>query len=122
MLSEDDYEAITAEKGAYFLAGLKDLKNKHKCIGDVDGIGMALRMELCSADDSYTPDKDLGKRLPNEAFKGDLVVDGKRYGLALDVGGYYKNVVNFAPNIHITKPEIDLAMSLLDQLLTRLTK
>jgi 4-aminobutyrate aminotransferase-like enzyme len=122
MLEEQDYEKITAEKGAYFLAGLKELQKKHKCIGDVDGVGMALRMELCLASDGFTPDKDLGKRLPNEAFKGDLVVDGKRYGLALDVGGYYKNVVNFAPNVHITKAEIDLAMALLDQLLGRLTK
>jgi 4-aminobutyrate aminotransferase-like enzyme len=122
MLEESDYEAMTAEKGAYFLAGLKDLQKRHKVIGNVDGLGMALRMELCSAEDSFTPDTVLGKRLLNEAFKGDVEVDGKRYGVALDVGGYYKNVVVFAPNIHITKEEIDLAITLLDKLITRCTR
>ena len=122
MLQESDYEALTAEKGAYFLEGLKDLQKRHRCIGNVDGIGMALRMELCKTEDSYTPDTALGKRLLNEAFKGDVEVDGKRYGVALDVGGYYKNVVVFAPNIHMSRAEVDLAITLVDKLLTRVTK
>ena len=32
-------------------------------------------------------------RIVDEGIKGDLMVDGKRYGLVLDVGGYYKNVI-----------------------------
>lgn len=122
MLQESDYEAMTAEKGAYFLEGLKDLQKRHRCIGNVDGMGMALRMELCKEEDRYTPDTVLGKKLLNEAFKGDVEVDGKRYGVALDVGGYYKNVVVFAPNIHMSRDEIDLAITLVDKLLTRVTK
>jgi len=37
----------------------------------------------------------------------------------LDVGGYYKNVITFAPSLHISTEEIDLGLKLLDQLLTR---
>ena len=37
----------------------------------------------------------------------------------LDVGGYYKNVITFAPSLMISRPEIDEAMVLLDQLLTK---
>jgi 4-aminobutyrate aminotransferase/(S)-3-amino-2-methylpropionate transaminase len=37
----------------------------------------------------------------------------------LDIGGYYKNVITFAPSLHISGEEIDQAMVLLDQLLTK---
>jgi 4-aminobutyrate aminotransferase-like enzyme len=55
----------------------------------------------------------------DEGMKGDLQVGGRTYGLVLDVGGYHKNVITFAPNLLITREEIDLALALLDQLLTR---
>lgn len=50
------------------------------------------------------------------------MVDGKRYGLVLDVGGYYKNVITLAPSLNITREEVDLAMRLLDEILRRVTK
>ena len=53
---------------------------------------------------------------------GDLEVAGKKYGLVLDVGGYYKNVITLAPSLLITKDEIELALNLLDQLFTEAEK
>jgi len=50
---------------------------------------------------------------------GDLLHNGKRMGLILDVGGWYKNVITFAPSLDITYEEIDLALVLLEQLITR---
>jgi 4-aminobutyrate aminotransferase / (S)-3-amino-2-methylpropionate transaminase / 5-aminovalerate transaminase len=38
------------------------------------------------------------------------------------VGGYYKNVITFAPSLHITPQEIDLGLALIDQLLTKAKK
>ena len=122
MMEETDYEKMTFEKGAYLLEGLKDLKKRHKIVGDVDGLAMALRMEICSTSDSFTPDKAMTDRMVDEAMKADLEVDGKKYGLILDIGGYYKNVVTLAPSLEITYPEMDLAIKLLDQLLTRVTR
>jgi 4-aminobutyrate aminotransferase-like enzyme len=122
ILKEDDYETITREKGAYFLAGIKELKRHHKIIGDVDGLGMALRIEICSAEDSFTPDREMMDRITNEGMKGDLEYNGKKYGLILDVGGYYKNVITLAPALTISYEEIDMAMSLLDQLFVRCTR
>jgi hypothetical protein len=52
----------------------------------------------------------------DEALKGDLEHKGKRYGLVLDIGGYYKNVITLAPALTITHDEIDLGLALLDQL------
>jgi 4-aminobutyrate aminotransferase-like enzyme len=87
-------------------------------IGDVDGLGLALRVEVCQ-EDGYTPDKAALDWMCDEAMKGDLEAGGENYGLVLDVGGYHKNVITLAPNLLITRAEIDLALALLDQLFTR---
>jgi 4-aminobutyrate aminotransferase/(S)-3-amino-2-methylpropionate transaminase len=120
MLAEGDYETSVAEKGAYFLEGLKDLQKRWPQIGDVDGLGLALRAEICEAD-GWTPNKALLDQMAEEGMKGDLEVDGKRHGLILDVGGYHKNVITLAPSLHISHEEIDLGLKLLDQLLRRCT-
>jgi 4-aminobutyrate aminotransferase-like enzyme len=119
MMRETDYETMVAEKGAYLLEGLRDLKRRHKIVGDVDGLGLALRMEICEPHDSYTPSKAIVDRMVDEGLKGDLQVDSKRYGLVLDIGGYYKNVVTLAPSLHITRHEMDLALKLLDAVMRR---
>ena len=121
MLAEEDYETRVREMGAYFLEGLRELKSRYAIIGDVDGLGLALRAEICAAD-GFTPDKAMMDRIVDEGIKGDLMVDGKRYGLVLDVGGYYKNVITLAPSLNITREEVDLAMRLLDEILRRVTK
>jgi 4-aminobutyrate aminotransferase-like enzyme len=122
MLQENDYETSIAEKGNYFLEGLKVLKKNHKMIGEVDGLGLALRVEVCKAEDSYTPDKAMMDWISDEGMKADIQVDGRKYGLVLDVGGYYKNVITLAPSLDITKSEIDLGLRLLDELFTRAEK
>ncbi len=119
MMAEHDYEATTRRKGAYFLAQLKDLQRRYpKVIGHTDGMGMALRMEICG-EDGYQPDRELTDRIFAEGMKGDLMAHGKRMGLVLDVGGYYKNVFTLAPSFEITEGEIDLGIELLEQLIRR---
>lgn len=118
MVSEVDYGAQVMEKGAYFLEGLKDLQKRWPQIGDVDGLGLALRAEICEAD-GFTPNKALLNRMEEVAMSGELEVDGKTMGLILDVGGYHKNVITLAPSLEISRDEIDLALKLLDAVLRR---
>ncbi len=118
MLAEEDYESMVMAKGAYFLDALRELQKRHKVIGDVDGLGLALRAEICQ-EDGYTPNRALLDRMVDIGMQADLLVDGQRYGLVLDVGGYHKNTITLAPALTISYEEIDLAMKLLDQLLTR---
>jgi 4-aminobutyrate aminotransferase-like enzyme len=122
LMHEDDFGAKVMEKGAYFLKGLEDLKRRHKIIGDVDGLGLALRAEICEPHDSFTPSKAIVDKMVDEALLGDLEHKGKKMGLVLDIGGYYKNVITLAPSLTITKEEIDLGIELLDQLMTRVMK
>jgi 4-aminobutyrate aminotransferase / (S)-3-amino-2-methylpropionate transaminase / 5-aminovalerate transaminase len=122
MMAETDYEEMTALKGAYFLNGIRELKRRHKIVGDVDGLGMALRIEICEAHDSFTPSKKLVDWMVDEALEGNLEHNGKKYGLILDIGGYYKNVITLAPSLEISYDEIDLAIALMDQLFTKAVK
>ena len=119
MLEEEDHEKLVNEKGAYFLTGLRELQRRHRdVIGDVDGLGLALRIEICK-EDGITPDRELADRVFAEGLKGNLEVRGRKYGLVLDVGGYYKNVFTLAPAFTITREEMDLALELLEQLFRR---
>ena len=119
MMEEENYEQITMRKGAYFLGQIRELQRKYpKVIGDTDGMGMALRIEICQAD-GYEPDRELTDKIFAEGMKGDLNVCGKRMGLVLDVGGYYKNVFTLAPCFDMTEGEIDIAVELIEQLIRR---
>ena len=67
-------------------------------------------MEICEPHDSFTPSKAIVDRMVREGLKGDIEVDGRKYGLVLDIGGYHKNVVTLAPSLHITRHEMDLSL------------
>jgi 4-aminobutyrate aminotransferase-like enzyme len=120
MLEESDHEKLVMEKGKKFLEGLNYLKSKHKNIGDVDGLGLALRLEV-TGDDGFTPNKALTDEIVDEALAANLEYKGKKCGLVLDVGGYYKNVFTIAPSLYITDEEIEMGIALLDQLFKRCT-
>jgi 4-aminobutyrate aminotransferase-like enzyme len=118
LIEESDLSAEVPRKGEYFLSRLKDLKKKYPQIGDVDGLGLALRMEICQKD-GFTPDKELTDLVTNIGLSGTLSAGGKKRGLVLDVGGYYKNVFTLAPSLLITKKEIDLAIELFEEALRK---
>jgi len=108
-------------KSARFMNGLNYLKSKYKSIGDVDGIGFALRIEL-TKEDGITPNRELCDALQEEGLKGDLSYNGKKCGLVLNNGGFYKNIITLVPQLYISEEEIDMAIDLFDQLFSRLDK
>lgn len=118
MLEEVDHEPLVAAKGAKMLAGLKRLKAKYKNIGHVDGLGLALRIEVCEKD-GYTPSKALTDKIVHEGLQGNLEYQGKKCGLVLDVGGYAKNVFTLAPSLYISDAEIAMGLALLDDLFAK---
>ena len=113
-----DYAATVSRKGDYFLGKLRELKARHAEIGDVDGLGLALRLELCEAD-GITPSRKLADRMFQIGLEGDLSIGGRRLGLVLDIGGYYKNVITLAPCLDVSDAEIDLAVLALEQVFLR---
>ncbi|MBP2656450.1 MAG: aspartate aminotransferase family protein [Firmicutes bacterium] len=79
---------------------------------------MALRIEMTKSD-GFTPDKALADRIVDEAMKGDIEVNGKKYGLVLDIGGHYKNAFTLAPPLTISYEEMDLFIQLFELILKR---
>ena len=118
ILEEHDWETEVTEKGKYFLEGLKHLESKHKTIGTVDGLGLALRIE-CTKEDGYTPDAKLCHDIQAEGFKGNLEYHGEKCGIILNTGSHYKNSLTLVPPITISYEEINMAIELIDKLFTR---
>ena len=121
LIEESDFSTSVSRKGQYFISRLKKLQKKYPQIGDVDGLGLALRMEMCGKD-GYTPDRELTDKIVNLGLSGSLSAGGKRRGLILDVGGYYKNVFTIAPSFYITEKEIDLGIDLFEEAFNKALK
>jgi len=121
LIEESDFATEVLHKGAYFVSRLRKLQKKYPQIGHVDGLGLALRMEICEKD-GYTPNKELTDTIVEAGLSGKLNVDGKYRGLILDVGGYYKNVFTLAPSFYITEKEIDLGVELFEAALLKSLK
>src|SRR5258708_4086202 len=48
LIEDSDFKTSVPQKGAYFLKKLQTLKNKYPgYIGEVAGLGLALRIEMC---------------------------------------------------------------------------
>ena len=94
------------------------MQARHKEIGDVDGLGLALRMEMCEAD-GFKPSRGLADRMFQIGLDGGLPLGpANNMGLVLDIGGYYKNVITLAPSLEITTAEMDLGVVALEHVLT----
>lgn len=70
--------------GALLVKGLQDIATKHRCIGDVRGLGAMVAIELFKNGDVHQPDAELTKRVAAEAAKR---------GLILLTCGVYANVI-----------------------------
>ena len=118
LIDSEDFETSVPQKGAYFLRKLGELKGRYPCIGQVGGLGLALRIEMCR-DDGHSPNRELTDAIVNIGLSGTLTAGGKKRGLILDVGGYYKNVFTLAPSLYITEEEMDLGVALFEEALQR---
>ena len=118
IFARGDYEAGVMRKGVYFLDKLCRIQSRHKEVGDVDGLGLALRMEMCEAD-GFTPSRRLADRMFQIGLDGGLPLGPhNNMGVVLDIGGYYKNVITLAPSLEITNAEMDLGAVALEHVLT----
>jgi 4-aminobutyrate aminotransferase-like enzyme len=121
LISESDFAAEVPRKGKYFVSRLRSLQKKYPEIGDVDGLGLALRVEMCEKD-GFTPNKKLADTMEEIGLSGKLSSGGKQRGLVLDIGGYYKNTFTMAPSLYITEKEIDLGVDLFEEALIKALK
>ncbi len=118
LIEESNFAIEVPRKGRYFLSCLRKLQKKYPQMGDVGGLGLALRIEICQKD-GFTPNKELTDKIVEIGLSGKLQAGGKKQGLILDVGGYYKNAFTIAPSFYINEKEIELAVDLFEEALSK---
>lgn len=94
------------QMGEYLKPRLEELKTKYPCLGDVRGRGLVMGLEIVDPEDRFTPSKSLTKR---------IIWGSAERGLLLGKVGLYGNVIRIAPPLVITKEEIDMAVTVLDE-------
>jgi hypothetical protein len=90
--------------GSYFIARLRELRERHPLISDVRGRGLMIGLELSAAE----PDRK------HPAFELALLCE--RRGVHVTFS-YYEPVIRFIPPLVISQPEIDHAIAVLDEAL-----
>lgn len=97
------------KSGEYLLSRLKELKAKHKMIGDARGLGLMTAIEFIVPDTDREPNSAAAKKFLNECLSR---------GLLMYPCGLYGHVVRLAPPLNVTRQQIDEAMSIADQSLS----
>ena len=106
VMEEDDLRTNAAIVGCYFREKLDALKDKHKLIGDVRGMGLMQALELV---------EDRDTKQPSPAATNALLEEGRKLGLLMGKGGLYGNVIRMSPPLNITKADVDEAVRILDK-------
>ncbi len=96
-LTEDRLVENAANVGGYFKDGLLKLKEKHRIVRDVRGLGMMLALEL-------------------RFDVRNLLLDGIQHGLLLLYSG--KNIIRLLPPLVMDKGTICAALEIMDELLS----
>ena len=96
-LNNDNLVENAAEVGSYFKAGLLKLKEKHRIVRDVRGLGMMLALEL-------------------RFDVRNLLLDGMRHGLLMLYSG--KNILRLLPPLVMDKETISETLEIMDELIS----
>ena len=97
------------EVGAYLESGLRKLAEKHRCIGDVRGLGMMLGVEFVkgSGDDPHAPDPELRDAVEMACFNRGLII--------LGCGS---NSIRWSPPLILSRQNVDVALEIFDAAIT----
>jgi 4-aminobutyrate aminotransferase len=98
-----------AQNGYYLKEKLLDLKERHKAIGDVRGLGLVYGIE-------FVADRKTKKPAPELAMK--IVLKCVQRGLMVGKLGTYGNVMRVAPPLVISPEQIDRSVAILDRVLS----
>jgi 2,2-dialkylglycine decarboxylase (pyruvate) len=96
---------------------LRELQNRHECVGDVRGCGLLCSVELVEDRDSRQPAEALGVALTEETQRRGLSMNLVRGGT-----GAAANCLRMAPPLTISDDDIDLAVEILDSALLAVTE
>ena len=110
VVERDSLPARAAAAGQRLAAGLRQLQQRHGCVGDVRGRGLLLGLEFTDADGSSAA--EISDQVTDVALELGLSANIVRAGAS---GG----TMRIAPPLTVTDAEIDLGVELLDAAIRR---
>lgn len=105
-LLEESLIGNAARMGEYLLAGLRELMNKHRIVGDVRGKGLMIGIELVKDRQTKEPHPDALLQVEVECFQRGLIIQG--CGVS---------TIRLSPPLVIDQAQCDLALKTLDEAL-----
>ena len=97
--------------GEYFMGRLKEMKNKHRSIGDVRGLGLLLAVEFVLDRDTKEPARKMADEIMGECFKRGLMM--------LTCG---QSAIRLCPPLVVDKTIADQGLDILDEVIGLLEK
>lgn len=109
-IEQEQLLARSHEMGNYLHAGLADLQSRHEEIGDLRGMGLLRGIELVQDRETRVPHHALGALTTQRCLELGLSMNIRRRP---ERGSVWR----IAPPLTVTRPDIDLAMTVFDQAL-----
>jgi len=105
ILRDEGLKDKARERGAQFLAGLREIQKSFPVIGDVRGRGLMIGLELVR-DANRTPAPDLAKALEREVLKR---------GALISTTGAFGNTLRITPPLVITPSQVERALKIIEE-------
>jgi len=122
LIKRENFEDKANHIGEYLTKQLKEIENRYPIVGYVANLGAAIRVEI-TYPDGRTPNRELCGKIFDVGLNPNIQAsDGKRYGLILDQGGWYKSTFTIAPNLYSTDEELDLGIELFEKVVKKSLK
>jgi alanine-glyoxylate transaminase / (R)-3-amino-2-methylpropionate-pyruvate transaminase len=106
VIERENLQANALNLGNYILAGLNQLKEKHKIIGDIRGKGLMLGIEMV---------KDRATKVPASAECQQVLENARELGFLIGKGGLWGQTIRFAPPMCLTRADADFLLEVLDE-------
>jgi alanine-glyoxylate transaminase/(R)-3-amino-2-methylpropionate-pyruvate transaminase len=105
VIERENMQANSLNLGNKILAGLNELKEKYKLIGDVRGKGLLLGVELV---------KDRQSKEPAREESAQVMEKCKEMGLLVGKGGLWGQTIRFSPPMCLKGHDADFLIDVLD--------
>ncbi len=104
-IEEQNLLKNTEEVGGYLKNRLLEMKDKHRLIGDVRGMGLLLAMELV---------EDRVTKVPAAAATAQMLEAARENRIMIGKGGLYGNCIRLSPPMNISRADVDEFITRLD--------
>lgn len=104
VIEEEDLIRQSEEKGARFMAALRELKQKHPVIGDVRGLGFTIGVELVDPRNPMSKSREAASKICWRAWEKGLILTSLS-----------TSVLRIQPPLVITDTQLDQSLQIIDE-------